>query len=58
MRTVDFFHLVGTPEHIAERIHELAECGVTNISCVLYTLKDKIAMMNKIGDRLIPKFQA
>jgi 5,10-methylenetetrahydromethanopterin reductase len=56
MRTVDFFHLVGTPEQIAERIHELAECGVTNISCVLYTLKDKIAMMNKIGERLIPKF--
>jgi alkanesulfonate monooxygenase SsuD/methylene tetrahydromethanopterin reductase-like flavin-dependent oxidoreductase (luciferase family) len=57
-RVVDFFHLVGTSDHIAERIHELADCGVTNISCVLYTLNDKIAMMNTIGDRLIPKFQA
>jgi alkanesulfonate monooxygenase SsuD/methylene tetrahydromethanopterin reductase-like flavin-dependent oxidoreductase (luciferase family) len=56
-RTVDFFHLVGTPEQIAERIHELADCGVTNISCVLYTLKDKIGMMNKIGQRLMPLFQ-
>ena len=55
-RVVDFFHLVGTPDHIAERINELAECGVTNISCVLYTLKDKIAMMDRIGSRLIPLF--
>jgi alkanesulfonate monooxygenase SsuD/methylene tetrahydromethanopterin reductase-like flavin-dependent oxidoreductase (luciferase family) len=55
-RTVDFFHLVGTPAQIEERIHELADCGVTNISCVLYTLKDKIAMMDAIGSRLIPRF--
>ena len=55
-RVVDFFHLVGSPEHIEERIHELADCGVTNISCVLYTLNDKIAMMNRIGERLISRF--
>jgi 5,10-methylenetetrahydromethanopterin reductase len=56
MRVIDFCHLVGSPEQIEERIHELKECGITNISCVLYTLKDKIGMMNKIGQRLIPKF--
>ena len=56
MRVVDFCHLVGTADQIAERIHELSDCGVTNISCVLYTLKDKIGMMEKIGRSLIPRF--
>ena len=49
MRVIDFCHLVGSPEQIEERIHELKELGITNISCVLYTLKDKIGMMDKIG---------
>jgi alkanesulfonate monooxygenase SsuD/methylene tetrahydromethanopterin reductase-like flavin-dependent oxidoreductase (luciferase family) len=56
MRVVDFCHLVGSADHIEERIHELKELGITNISCVLYTLKDKIGMMNKIGSQLIPRF--
>jgi 5,10-methylenetetrahydromethanopterin reductase len=55
-RVVDFFHLVGTADEITERIHELRECGVTTISCVLYTLKDKIGMMKKISDQIMPRF--
>ena len=53
-RTVDFFHLVGSPESIAERIRVLSDCGVTNISCVLYTLKDRIGMMRKISEQVMP----
>lgn len=57
-RVVDFFHLVGTADEITERIHELGECGVTTISCVLYTLKDKIGMMRKINEQIMPRFSS
>jgi 5,10-methylenetetrahydromethanopterin reductase len=55
MRVVDFCHIVGSPEQIEEKIHVLKDCGITNISCVLYTLKDKIGMMDKIGSRVISR---
>lgn len=55
-RVVDFYHLVGTADEIVERIHELRDCGVTTISCVLYTLNDKIGMMKKISEQIMPRF--
>lgn len=55
-RVVDFYHLVGTADEIVERIRELRECGVTNISCVLYTINDKIGMMRKISEQVMPHF--
>ena len=55
-RVVDFYHLVGSSSEIVERIHQLRDCGVTNVSCVLYTLHDKIGMMRKISDQVMPHF--
>jgi 5,10-methylenetetrahydromethanopterin reductase len=54
-RVVDFYHLVGTADSIVERIHTLRDCGVTNISCVLYTLHDKIGMMRRISQEIMPR---
>ncbi len=54
-RVVDYYHLVGTADSIVERIETLRDCGVTNISCVLYTLNDKIGMMRKISEQIMPR---
>ncbi len=56
-RVIDFFHLTGEPEEIVDRIHQLAEAGVTNISCVFFTISDKIAVMRKISDKIMPHFR-
>jgi 5,10-methylenetetrahydromethanopterin reductase len=55
-RVVELSHLVGTADEIAERIQELDDCGVTNISHPTYTTRDKIGLMDKIGDQLIARF--
>ncbi len=55
-RIVECFHLVGTPEKICQRIRELGNLGVNNISVVLGAVADKKDMMRKIGNLLIPIF--
>jgi 5,10-methylenetetrahydromethanopterin reductase len=58
LRVVDYYHLVGTAESIVERIRTLRDCGITNISCVLYTLHDKAGMMRKISEQIMPQVRA
>jgi 5,10-methylenetetrahydromethanopterin reductase len=57
-RVVDYYHLVGTAGSIIERIKVLRDCGVTNISCVLYTLHDKMGMMRRINEQIMPAFHS
>ena len=57
-RVVDYYHLVGTADSIVDRIETLRECGVTNISCVLYTLNDKAGMMRKISEQIMPRVRS
>jgi len=57
-RVVDYYHLVGTADSIVERIKVLRDCGVTNISCVLYTLHDKVGMMRRISEEIMPRVRS
>jgi 5,10-methylenetetrahydromethanopterin reductase len=54
---IDYFHLTGRPEDINERISVLGEMGVKNISTVMFTVLDKIGMMQAIRDEIMPNFQ-
>lgn len=56
-QTIDAFMLTGTPEDICERIEELGQLGVKNISTVLFTIFDKKGMMREIRDRIMPRFR-
>ncbi len=56
-RIIDFFHLVGPPEEIGERISQLGEIGITNISTTVFTVIDKKGMMREVGDTIMPHFR-
>jgi hypothetical protein len=57
-RMVDFLHLTETPDDICERIEQLREIGVKNISCPLFTARDRVGMVREIGNSIISRFQA
>jgi 5,10-methylenetetrahydromethanopterin reductase len=56
-RMVDFLHLTGTPDDISERITELSDLGVTNISTTTFTLSDRNGMMREISREIMPRFR-
>ena len=56
-QTIDAFMLTGRPEEIRERIEELGELGVKNISTVLFTVFDKKGMMREISNKIMPYFR-
>lgn len=57
-RLIDLTMLTGTAEEICERIAQLGEIGVTNISTVLFTIIDKIGMMEKVRDEVMTHFRS
>ena len=56
-RLIDLTMLTGTAEEISDRIAELGELGVTNTSTVLFTIIDKMRMMRKVRDEVMPNFR-
>ena len=56
-RSLDFFNLAGTPEEIAERIEGLGRLGVTNISAMLYTIREKGELMELVSETIMPYFR-
>jgi len=57
-RMIDFVHLVGNPEEIQQKIEELVLLGVTNISTVLFTIRNKMEMMKEISKSIMPVFRS
>ena len=57
-RLIDLTMLTGTAEEICDRIAELGEIGVTNISTVLFTIIDKMGMMEKVRDEVMTYFRS
>jgi 5,10-methylenetetrahydromethanopterin reductase len=55
-RVSDFVDIIGSREHVTERIKELGQLGVNTIECAIYTLLDKEGMMRKIHDEIMPQF--
>ena len=56
-RIIDFFHIVGPPEEICERVEQLGNIGITNISTTVFTIIDKKGMMDKIGNTIMSHFR-
>ena len=57
-RMIDFFHLVGTPEDICERIDKVGQLGIKAISTVDFTIIDSKGMMREIGSKIMPHFRS
>lgn len=55
-RMIDFNMLTGNAEDICERIHEIGELGINTVSSVLFGIIDKKAMMQEIGNKIMPNF--
>ena len=56
-RIIDFFHIVGPPDDLCERIHQLGQIGITNISTTVFTIIDKKGMMREIASSIMPHFR-
>jgi len=56
-RMIDTYHLTGPASEVIDRIEELGQIGVTTISTVLFTIIDKIGMMRKINEEIMPHFR-
>lgn len=56
-RMVDNFSLTGTPDDICEGIEKLHAVGVTAISALFHTIKDKKGMIKEISDKIMPAFR-
>jgi len=57
-RIIDTQHLVGTPDHICEKLAHLSQIGIRTFATVTYTLLDKRAMVRTIGDRVISRLSS
>ena len=55
---IDFVHLVGNSKEIQQKIQELVLLGVTNISTVLFTITNKMEMMQEISKSIMPEFRS
>lgn len=55
-RVVDFFNQTGTEEEVCEGIERLGEAGVKCLATATYTIIDKKANIQKIGERILPHF--
>ena len=53
-RLIDFWHLCGGAEDIRARVAALRAIGVRTVSMTVYTLADKLAMIRRVGEKLIP----
>ena len=51
---VDYNMIIGTPEQIAEQIHELLEAGYDGISMTVYLHRDKIGFWRDFHDQVMP----
>lgn len=56
-RIIDAHILCGTLDDVGEQITRLADVGVKTLSMTVYTVVDKLAMMDLIGRKLIPIFR-
>lgn len=54
---IDFFHLVGTPEYLTERIKQVGELGVNTISVWHGTVVEQEKRRQDIADHLMPHFR-
>ena len=53
-RLIAHYHLVGPPQQIRERIEALRREGVTTVSMTTYTLADRLGMVQRVGQEVIP----
>ena len=56
-RMVDNFSLTGTPDDICEGVYKLREAGVTTISALFHTIRDKKGMIREISETVMPMFR-
>ena len=56
-RVVDFFNQTGTEEEVCEGIERLGEAGVKCLATATYTIIDKKANIQEIGERILPHFR-
>ena len=56
-RLIDFFHLVGTPEYIRERIEQIGQLGAKTISVWHGTVVEQEKRRQDIADNLMPYFR-
>ena len=54
---VYFFHLVGTPEHIRERIEEIGALGAKTISAWHGNVEDQEQRRKDIAEHIMPYFK-
>lgn len=55
-RIIDAHILCGTLDDVGEHVTRLAEVGVKTLSMTVYTIVDKLGMMELVGRKLIPSF--
>ena len=56
-RLIDFFHLVGTPEYIRERIEEIGALGAKTISVWHGNVVDQEKRRQDIAEHIMPHFR-
>jgi 5,10-methylenetetrahydromethanopterin reductase len=56
--TTNLYHMVGKPEDICEKIHNVGQLGIKTIATVTYPLSDKKGMMREIGDKVMTHFRS
>ena len=57
-RMMEMMHLAGSVDEICEGIETYLEAGVTTIATATYTIIDKITMMRRIGEEIMPHFRS
>lgn len=54
---LDTMHVVGTPEQVCEQLKRIEEAGFKTFGTVTYTIDDKLGMIQRIADEVIPHFK-
>jgi alkanesulfonate monooxygenase SsuD/methylene tetrahydromethanopterin reductase-like flavin-dependent oxidoreductase (luciferase family) len=56
-RVIDFFLASGTPDQICEQIGSLAPLGIRGISSVMFSIRDDLAMLERMAREIHPRFR-
>lgn len=56
-RLMNFYHLIGRPDYICERIEKLGQLGARTISVWMGTVIDQVGQKRKIATLIMPHFR-
>jgi 5,10-methylenetetrahydromethanopterin reductase len=56
--TTGLYHMVGKPEDICEKIHQVGQLGIKTMATVTYPLSDKKGMLREIGEKVMIHFRS